>query len=49
MSKFVDIYVPPHLYGQLAQHKDGLDMLLDSGDIDGLMTVRKDIFRNIRK
>ena len=39
-SRFVDIYVPPHLYGQLAQHKPGLDLLLEIGNIDGLSEVR---------
>ncbi|ODM99839.1 Rapamycin-insensitive companion of mTOR [Orchesella cincta] len=38
-SKFIDIYVPPHLYGQLVQHKDGLDALLELGDIDSLIQV----------
>jgi rapamycin-insensitive companion of mTOR len=38
-SKFVDIYVPPHLYGQLAQHKDGLEVLLDSGDVHALIQI----------
>lgn len=38
-SRFVDIYVPPHLYGQLVQHKDGLDAMLEYGDIDSLIEV----------
>ncbi|CAG7716760.1 unnamed protein product [Allacma fusca] len=38
-SLFVDIYVPPHMYGQLAQHKPGLELLLEIGNIDGLMEV----------
>lgn len=38
-SKFVDIYVPPHLYGQLVQHKDGLDAVLEYGDIDALIEI----------
>lgn len=38
-SRFVDIYVPPHLYGQLVQHKDGLEALLEYGDIDALVDV----------
>lgn len=38
-SKFVDIYVPPHLYGQLVQHKDGLDAVLEYGDIDTLIDI----------
>lgn len=38
-SKFVDIFVPPHLYGQLAQHKEGLELLLESGDISSLIAT----------
>lgn len=38
-SKFIDIYVPPHLYGQLVQHKEGLCALVDYGDVDGLIAV----------
>jgi len=39
-SKFCDIFVPPHLYGQLVQHKDGLNILLEHGNIQSLIQVR---------
>jgi len=38
-SKFKDIFVPPHLYGQLTQHQAGFDMLIEHGDINKLIDV----------
>lgn len=37
--KLIDSYLPSHLYGQLAQHKTGLDILSEMGEIDELVKV----------
>lgn len=34
-----DVYVPPHLYGQLARHSAGLQALLDDENIPKLTQV----------
>lgn len=34
-----DLFLPPHLYGQLSKFEEGLQMLLEYGEIDKMLQV----------
>ncbi|XP_046984569.1 rapamycin-insensitive companion of mTOR isoform X2 [Schistocerca americana] len=38
-QRVADVYVPPHLYGQLAQHEAGFRMLLDGGHLSSYFQI----------
>ena len=35
-----DIFIPPHLYGQLVQHEKGFQLLVKEGKLQNLFQVR---------
>lgn len=39
-----EIFLPPHIYGQLSKHEEGFQMLLDNGSIDKFLQVSKTLF-----
>lgn len=39
-----EIFLPPHIYGQLAKHEEGFQLLLDHGSIDKFIQVSSIVF-----
>lgn len=42
-----DIYIPPHLYGQLAQHEQGYSALVEAACLPSLVTLVNDAVKNL--